>query len=74
MRFKLADQVLIIAVFAIAACYVREAITLHRRGFEGSSIAFIIGTVAGLDFLVGWVAIALCRWWQKHCDNPGQAD
>jgi hypothetical protein len=61
MRFKLTDQLLLVAVVAVAAFLAREGVELRQRGFELSEIAIVVGTTVCLDVVACWAAIALWR-------------
>jgi hypothetical protein len=71
IRFYLADQVLVVAVFGLAAYLARVGFALHRRGVESSTIAILIAIVAGLDLIVGVVVVVLMRRWKRaRAESP----
>jgi ABC-type transport system involved in cytochrome c biogenesis permease component len=65
-RFTLADLLLAVAIVAMTAYLVRIGLNLHQRGFEGSEIAIVVGTMAILAVVGCWAAIALCRRLRKR--------
>jgi hypothetical protein len=65
MRFKLTDQLLLVAVVAVAVFLAREGVELHRRGFERSEIVIVVGTVVSLDLIASVVVVAILRRWKR---------
>ena len=71
MRFKLTDQILFLAVVAVAVFLAREGVELHRRGFERSEIVIVVGTVVSLDLIVGvFVVVLMRRWKRARAESP----
>jgi hypothetical protein len=61
MRFKLTDQLLFVAVMALAVFLARFSVELHWRGFERSEIAIVVGVAVSLDLVSSWAAINVWR-------------
>jgi hypothetical protein len=68
---KLTDQLLLVAVVAVAVFLAREGVEFHRRGFERSEIVIVVGTVVSLDLIVGVVVVVLMRRWNRaRAESP----
>ena len=58
-RFKLADLVLVVAMGAVTAYFVRTGDELYRRGFITVEIAIAIGLPVAIDIATCWLVLIL---------------
>jgi hypothetical protein len=76
-RFTLADLILAVPLAAMTAYFVCVGINLRQRGFTAPKIAVVIGSVAILDLIACWAAIAGQRFrerWATARESAAVAD
>jgi hypothetical protein len=60
-RFSLASVMVMVAFSAMTACFVREGIKMHRRGFTPGEITTAIGVPVAVGAIACWAVVPITR-------------